>query len=84
MNQGFHLAVGDAPLQHPEAAVRMDITETLDTTDGVGGSIDGPGDLVRALDAIVFDVDDADPDPDLRANIGQGSQLRLVPARTST
>src|ERR1700752_1419575 len=73
-DQGTDLSIRDVALEHPEPAVRMDVFDPL-AADHFFGPFDCAGDLIRGLDFRRFDVDDAEPEPDLRTQIAECREL---------
>jgi hypothetical protein len=72
--QRAHLAVGHVALQHPEAAVGMDVAHPSLAQDLVC-ALDGACDLVRALDLGALDVDDAEAEADLAPQVLEHREL---------
>src|SRR5215510_16124859 len=79
-DQGAHLAVGDAPVEHPEAAVRVNIFEPA-----IAGlpdnRFDTGSDELRAFDFVVLDVYDSDAEADVRIEVAKHFQLVVAPPR---
>src|SRR5215510_5106183 len=79
-DQGAHLSVGDAPVEHPEAAVRVNIFEPA-----IAGLPDNRfyagGDELRAFDFVVLDVYDSDAEADVRIEVAKHFQLIVAPPR---
>src|SRR5262245_60116223 len=79
-DQGAHLAVGDAPVEHPEATVRVNIFEPA-----IAGlpdnRFDAGSDELRAFDFVVLDVYDSDAEADVRIEISKHFQFVVAPPR---
>src|SRR5262245_63308830 len=73
-DQGAHLAVGDAPVEHPEAAVRVNIFEPA-LAGLPDNSFDAGGDELGAFDFVVLDVDDSDAEADVRIEVAKHFQV---------
>src|SRR5215470_9376062 len=67
-DQGAHLAVGDAPVEHPEAAIRMNIFEPA-LAGLIDDHFDARGDELWAFNFVVFDVNDTDAEADVRIEV---------------
>ena len=61
MDKGMNLPVGNAPLEHPKPAIGMNVLDAAFSQD-LFRLFDIPRDFIRALDPVVFDVDDAQTD----------------------
>ena len=72
--QGTDLSIRDVALEHPEPAVRMDIFDPP-AAEHFLGPFDCARDLIRGLDFRRFNVDDAEPEPDLRTQIAEYREL---------
>src|SRR5262245_4651221 len=79
-DQGAHLAVGDAPVEHPEAAVRVNIFEPA-LAGLPDDRLDAGSDELRAFDFVVLDVDDSDAEADVRIEVAKHFQLVVAPPR---
>src|SRR5215470_9682309 len=79
-DQGAHLAVGDAPVEHPEAAVRVNIFEPA-LACLPDNRFDAGGDELRAFDFVVLDVYDSDAEADVRIEVAKHFQLVVAPPR---
>src|SRR5207237_10292273 len=75
-----NLPVDHAPLQHPEAAVRMHIRQTI-RSHGFRNVVDSRSDELRTLHLVVLDVDDADTELDSAIEIVEYLELVLAAAR---
>src|SRR5215831_20971753 len=73
-HQRANLAVGNAALQHPEAAVGMDIFDPARAQDLVG-LLDRPSDRFSGFNLRALDVDHAEPKSDLWAKVFEYLQL---------
>ena len=62
-SQRRDLAVGDGALDHPEAAVRVDVLDALGAA-GSGSGLDAAGDLLGRFDVVDFDIGHADANAD--------------------
>src|SRR5207237_4699457 len=69
-----------APLQHPEATVRMHIRQTI-RSHGFHNVVDSRSDELRALHLVVLDVDDADTELDSAIEIVEDLELVVAAAR---
>src|SRR5262245_55654508 len=79
-NKRPHLAVRDRALEHPEAAVGMDVLDASRPDRPLRG-LDRARDGVRGLDFGALDVNYTDTHPDLRAQIPEHRQLLDRPVR---
>src|SRR3984893_10614744 len=80
LDQGVHLTVHHAPLQHPEAAIGMNISEPL-WPQGLHDILDARCHQVRAFHFVVLDIDQTDSESDLRIEIGKDGQLVIASSR---
>ena len=60
---GGNLAIGHGALEHPEPAIRVDVSDSSRTQFFLGG-LNAPGYFLRGLDMVDLDVNNPDPDPD--------------------
>ena len=74
LDQGADLGVGDGAFEHPEAAIWVDVAQPA-VAEQVRGALDGAGDPVGAFDLRDLDIDDAEPEADLRAQALEGGQF---------
>lgn len=74
------LAVRHAALQHPEAAVGMDVTDPA-LAEHLVGVFDRPRDGVRRLDLGPLDVDNTEAEADLRAQVTEHLEFLLRTVR---
>src|SRR5437867_6005976 len=79
LDQRANLAVDDAALQHPEAAIGMDVPQAI--SHGLDDALDARRDQLRTLDLVVFDVDHANPEADPRIEVAEDFQLVISSAR---
>src|SRR5204863_3775207 len=75
-----NLAVDDAPLQHPEAAVGVDVLQPA-LADRLHDVLDALGDELRTFDLVVLDVNHADAQADLWIEIRKDLELVVAAAR---
>src|SRR4029077_13081527 len=75
-----NLPVDHGALQHPEPAVGMDVLEAF-RSDGLDDPLDARRDQLRALDLVVLDVDDADPEREPRIEIVEHLELVVAAPR---
>ena len=66
--KGFDLSIGDGALEHPKAAVGMEVMNAFGTQ-LVCCFLDGLGDFVSGFNMIHLDIDDAQTQTDFRANL---------------
>src|SRR5690606_11028899 len=78
LDQRPHLAIGHASLEHPKAAVGMDVPHPVGA-EHRRCMFEPPGDEVGRLDLVVLDVDHAEADPDPRVEIAQRLELAVTP-----
>jgi hypothetical protein len=67
-------SIGDAALEHPEAAIGMDELHAAGTELLFGG-LDAAGDLVGGFDVVHLDVHDTETDADFRIEVLQGIEI---------
>src|SRR5690606_4175367 len=72
--QRADLGVGDRALEHPEAAIRVNVAHAPGAQ-RLLGPLDRAGHVVGALDVGGLDVDHAQAEADPRIELGEGIQL---------
>ncbi len=70
-DEGFHFAVRDGALQHPETAIGVDPLNAAGA-DFLLHRSDARGDFVGGFDMVHLDVDDADPEGDAGVDAFEG------------
>src|SRR3990170_3333040 len=70
LHERGNLAIGDGALQHPEPAIRVDVSDAPNPEYGLR-ALQRPGDLVGCFDTIDLDVDESKPKADARVHIFQ-------------
>src|SRR5579864_5545146 len=78
LHERAHLAIRDAALQHPEPAIRMNVPQPL-RPQRFHNILDARRDQLGGFHLVVFDIDQADPQADLRIQFIKKCQL-VVPA----
>ena len=63
LDQRRDLAIGYGSLEHPEAAIRVDVANAA-RTESVLGTLERPGDFVRCFNVVCLDIDHPDANPD--------------------
>ena len=76
-DEGPDLAVRDAPLEHPEAAIGMDVAHPPRSQHGIC-PLDAARDRVGGLDLRALDVHDTEAEADLRPEVPEHLRARRV------
>ena len=83
LDQRTNISIGDAALEHPEAAIRMDIGDPS-SSDRFVGRLNRTRNGVGGFDFGLLDVDDAETKPYLRgrrASPAADRGTRVIPRR---
>ena len=75
-----HFAIGNGALEHPEAAIGMDVVDAIGAEHS-GGALDALRDDFGGLDGIVLDVDDADAETYAAIEIAERFEFIVATAR---